>query len=312
MVDNASQDATRARVRELIERRPAPPIRLIANEGNLGFSRGCNIGIAKSTGAGSGAGFVVLLNPDCQVSAGWLETLLAPLERDVAATGPLSNYVAGKQKAELHLARIPTKAPSDWRELAAALARHNAGRTVETKLLIGFCLALRRDLLEKHGALDEALFLGNDDLEYSHRMRGHGYRLLVATDCFVHHHGQRSFASLAKTTRDRLVQESTDALQRKLEAIYGDGRVPSPMDLWDIEWFRPTPKPAMVSIVVPVWNNVGFTRACLKSIATYTPEPHEVIVVDNGSTDGTPAYLASVPRLRVIRNETNLGFAAAL
>lgn len=68
-----------------------------------------------------------------------------------------------------------------------------------------------------------------------------------------------------------------------------------------------------VSIVIPVYNQVAFTRTCLLTLSRHTPGAlYEVIVVDNASTDETQALLASVSgALQVIRNERNLGFARA-
>jgi GT2 family glycosyltransferase len=67
----------------------------------------------------------------------------------------------------------------------------------------------------------------------------------------------------------------------------------------------------MISIVIPVHNQLDHTRLCLDSITAYTPQSHEVIVIDNGSTDNTPDYLRSRPDIRLITNTTNQGFAAA-
>jgi GT2 family glycosyltransferase len=71
------------------------------------------------------------------------------------------------------------------------------------------------------------------------------------------------------------------------------------------------------SIVVPSGNNLVFLKFCLTSILLNTPaQGYEIIVVDNGSTDGTPAYLAGMaedhPQIRAIRNPANRGFAAAV
>lgn len=68
----------------------------------------------------------------------------------------------------------------------------------------------------------------------------------------------------------------------------------------------------LTSIVIPVHNNLEMTEACMESIEAYTPEEHEVIVVDNGSTDGTPEYILRRKGIKVIRNEENLGFARAV
>lgn len=74
----------------------------------------------------------------------------------------------------------------------------------------------------------------------------------------------------------------------------------------------------LVSIVIVTYNNLELNRLCLASVLTDTNYPRfEVIVVDNGSADGTPDFLKSLeggkhtPRLRIVLNERNLGFAAA-
>ena len=73
----------------------------------------------------------------------------------------------------------------------------------------------------------------------------------------------------------------------------------------------------VVSIVIPVFNQVEYTRRCLESIWQNTDNsiPYEIIVVDNASTDGTEEFLQSVqaqhPHLRVVRNRENLGFSRA-
>ena len=72
------------------------------------------------------------------------------------------------------------------------------------------------------------------------------------------------------------------------------------------------------SIIIPVRNRSMFTKACLLAIEKSVPAdklPHEVIVVDDGSTDDTPALLTSwcLSRVnaRVLRLSQNSGFARA-
>jgi GT2 family glycosyltransferase len=70
-----------------------------------------------------------------------------------------------------------------------------------------------------------------------------------------------------------------------------------------------------VSIVIPVFNRLDLTRQCLEAIREATAEPgYEVIVVDNGSTDGTAGFLRaeqSARRLRCLVNGENAGFGRA-
>ena len=67
------------------------------------------------------------------------------------------------------------------------------------------------------------------------------------------------------------------------------------------------------SIIIPVCNKVELTQQCLTALASATTEvSFEVIIVDNGSTDGTKEFLGELKGdVQVIQNEENLGFAKA-
>jgi len=66
----------------------------------------------------------------------------------------------------------------------------------------------------------------------------------------------------------------------------------------------------LISVIVVNWNRRELLRACLESIRKQQAVEFEVIVVDNGSTDGS-ADLAESSGARVIRNRENRGFCAA-
>jgi transposase len=73
----------------------------------------------------------------------------------------------------------------------------------------------------------------------------------------------------------------------------------------------------LTSIIVPCWNQLEFTQQCLAALKTHTGPSWELIVIDNGSTDGTGLYLAGARDLAavavtVISNTTNLEFPAAI
>jgi len=67
-------------------------------------------------------------------------------------------------------------------------------------------------------------------------------------------------------------------------------------------------KPA-ISIVTPVWNGLPFIRECVDSVLSQDFKDWELIISDNGSTDGTRDYLDTLvdPRVHVIKQEKNLG-----
>lgn len=67
-----------------------------------------------------------------------------------------------------------------------------------------------------------------------------------------------------------------------------------------------------VTIIIVTWNGLDFTRACLDSIKSVTGhDNYEVIVVDNGSGDGTIPYLQALDWVTVLPQDVNLGFAKA-
>ena len=74
---------------------------------------------------------------------------------------------------------------------------------------------------------------------------------------------------------------------------------------------KPLSLPPKASIIIPVFNNLDFTRQCITSLfAVQETASFEVIVVDNGSTDGTADYLRQLPPVvRTVSFADNRGFA---
>ena len=73
----------------------------------------------------------------------------------------------------------------------------------------------------------------------------------------------------------------------------------------------PLQKP--VSIIILTWNALEYTQKCVNSIRNHTNYPHEIVFVDNASTDGTVEYLRKLikehPNCKLIENHENKGFA---
>ena len=69
----------------------------------------------------------------------------------------------------------------------------------------------------------------------------------------------------------------------------------------------------LVSIIILTFNRLDVTKDCIASIQRNTPEKHEIIFVDNGSTDGTISWLrqqvAANSNYNLIENKNNEGFA---
>ncbi|MFZ5450534.1 MAG: glycosyltransferase [Thermodesulfobacteriota bacterium] len=138
-----------------------------------------------------------------------------------------------------------------------------------------------------------------------------------------------SWLGLARIAQHQGNQEAFETSRRQAGAL--DPRHPRLLELTQgripAKAAAPPPPPAkapdrpqfpviqdLSSIIIPVFNNLSLTRQCLESIAENTDSPHEIILVDNGSSDGTRDYLQELEaagEVRVISNRTNQGFARA-
>ena len=70
-----------------------------------------------------------------------------------------------------------------------------------------------------------------------------------------------------------------------------------------------------ISVVMPVFNiQIDFLKEAVESILNQSFREFEFIIIDDGTTDGSSQYLESIsdPRIRIIRNERNLGITKSL
>jgi GT2 family glycosyltransferase len=66
----------------------------------------------------------------------------------------------------------------------------------------------------------------------------------------------------------------------------------------------------LISVIIPLFNLLSYTRECLSYLEKYTDLPYELILIDNGSTDGTGDFLKGIGA-RVISNSENKGVYVA-
>jgi len=185
VVDNASSDGTRDYLCSLVARNAN--VRAIFNETNCGFAKANNQGLAAAAGE-----VFVLLNNDTIVPPGWLPRLIAHLDDPaVGATGPTTNRIGNEAEVD-----VCCDTYGDFLRAADA-ASTQGSRAFDIPTLTMFCLAMRRDVFEKLGPLDERFTVGLlEDDDYSMRLHRAGLRLVCAEDVLVYHFGQASFGQL--------------------------------------------------------------------------------------------------------------------
>jgi len=172
----------------------------VVNRENVGFAAGNNQGLAVARGE-----YCLLLNNDVVVTSGWLERLVVCAEKnqDIGIVGPMSNHVAGPQLIEA----VPydTTSLEGLVPYAADHALANKGKVKRLPRVVGFCMLIKREVVEAIGGLDERYGLGNfEDDDYSLRAVLAGYGSCIAMDCFIHHFGSRTFKGAEIDYQDSL------------------------------------------------------------------------------------------------------------
>lgn len=259
VIDNHSQDNTL----EIIERLnfSSEKVKVLPQSKNYGFSRGCNIGIENSNKE-----FVILLNPDTEVFGDWIAKMTGHFQyyENTGAVGPLSNATIPVQHISTYFQEYDLYYAE---EIMARLSQNYGKRSIPSKLLIGFCMALRRDLLERFGGLDEDIFLGDDDTEISWRLREKGYLLRIALDLYVNHGNHVSFNTVESSETDKIVQEGTDVLYEKMKAYYSPEKVPNPNDYFGINWWKPSilESKSEDEVFAPRWQKHDYNEILMKA-----------------------------------------------
>jgi len=180
-VDNHSTDGTAEWLKNQED------IRTIFNSKNVGFPKGCNQGMDIAQGDN-----ILLLNNDVIVTPNWLSNLETCLysSQDIGAVGVVTNSCSNFQTIPVHY-----KSTEEMLTFAEKHNVSNKGQWEERLRLIGFCMLIKKEVVDKIGLLDERFSPGNfEDDDYSFRIRKAGYRLILCKDTFIHHFGSASFS----------------------------------------------------------------------------------------------------------------------
>jgi GT2 family glycosyltransferase len=180
---------------------------------NLGFAGGNNFAAKLAQGE-----YLVLLNPDTIVTAGWLERLMRALQKDpaIGVAAPVSNFSGNETKVNTYYRSL-----RQMERFAAGRARDRRGEIVDIDTIPLFCGLVRRKLWEEVGALDEGFQIGTfEDDDFSLRIRKAGYRIVTAEDCFIHHFGNGSFGKLNSEESRRIFEQNRKRFESKWNVVW--------------------------------------------------------------------------------------------
>ena len=223
-VDNGSSPDHFGKVKRQAMK-PRVHTKLIRFKKNVGFVRATNAGIKEVEKSSK---YIVLLNNDTEVCWNVLLKLTTPLDdKEVGAVGPITQSKISWQEAEhlnmrwgFGLPKFPNGKganPKLIRAYSDLLTKKFSDRYVPVdKLPLSFfCVAMRKDTVEKVGLLDEAFGFGlGDDDEYCFRLRAHNLKLMLSLETFIYHWHRSTFRSL-KIPVDKLRRKNIRILREK-------------------------------------------------------------------------------------------------
>ena len=265
VVDNGSTDGTKLFLAEYV--RLKRNMTVIENERNLGFPVACNQGIAFSKGE-----HILLLNNDVVVSPEWLKGMLECMaaQPDYGVVGPRTNSISGPQQ----FTDGKYSNPEEFTEFAQGFRKTFRNYRIPFWRIVGFCMLIKREVIEKIGTFDERFSPGNfEDDDFCLRSILAGYRNVICGDVFVHHHGSASHRSI---DHGKLLEKNQEKFIAKWKG-------------WQAEH-------STISCCMIVKNEEKNIGNCLTHIV---PLVDEVVVVDTGSTDRTKEIAATFPKVKL-------------
>ena len=213
VVDDGSPDETEALVGSIDN------IRYIRNTANLGFLRSCNRGFKDARGE-----FVLLLNNDAQVSAGWLTALTQTFADfpDVGAVGPKVLFPDGRlQEAGAIILPNCTTQMVGYEE-DATLPKYNYIRKVD--YCSGVCLLVRASEFRELGGLSEEFAPAYcEDVDLCLRLKAKGLHTYYNPHATIVHHFSVTSNHIANSYKHQLSiknqQKLAESSQTQIDAL---------------------------------------------------------------------------------------------
>ena len=194
LVDDGSDEVTAQYLQEFAGSHHAF---LLRSETGTGYTYAANRGMRVSSSE-----FVVLLNSDTILPPEWLDRFIACIQSDqrIGIVGPLSNTASWQSVPQIEengdWASNPLPAGLSPAQMAQRIATKSARLYPVMPLLNGFCLILRRKLLDEVGLFDEENFgqgYGEED-DLVLRARNAGWKMALADDVYIYHAQSKSYS----------------------------------------------------------------------------------------------------------------------
>jgi GT2 family glycosyltransferase len=170
-------------------------IEIISNEANLGFVKNSNKGIANSH-----AEYLLLLNSDCLISKNTIPKLISHLKKN-KNIGLISPVASNAANLTLEIFE-----GFSYTQMDALLEKKFKGMNFDAVTIVGNCLMITRECINRVGLLDEAYGMGyGEETDYQFKAMEKGFQAKVAIDTYVYHHKEASFGH-SKQKEEKVAQ----------------------------------------------------------------------------------------------------------
>ena len=194
LIDNHSQDKSVSYVRNNF-----PWVCVIPQSENLGFSRAANLGAT-----GAKADHLVFLNTDMKLDRGWLEALLATVEKDKSTAVVASKNRLYHQPGSLNgVGGAMNYLGYSWDRGMFQEDRSQYDRSEEVLFASAGAALFRRSVFLDAGGFDEKFFMYHEDVDLCWRLWILGFRVVTAPQTVVYHH----FGASTRETQGMLWRE---------------------------------------------------------------------------------------------------------
>ena len=304
LIDDCSPDERIAALFAALQAQADARIMLLNNASNMGFVGTVNRGMSLSKND------VVLLNSDTIVTSGWLAKLQRCADSDpkIGTITPFSN------NAEICSFPLFCQNNSleglDIEGVNRALEEAALPTYPEIPTAVGFCMYIRRELLDAIGLFDAETFgLGyGEENDFCMRAINAGYRNVLCDDTFIAHVGSRSFdartEALKTNNMQRLLEKHPAYLNLVRRFIADDPIAPIRARAQGRLASKPTIRESRIASITVAFNPDPMRLA--RQVAALRDQVDEIIIVDNGSVPTVKNILVQPEIATLIGLETSV------
>lgn len=180
------------------------------NEKNLGFVKNCNYAVFELDKSSND---ILLLNSDTRATEGFLEEMaeVLYLSKRYGAVSPRSNNAT--------IVSVPvrldeaTEYTEEYSRKIFTKVSPLLPRTTEIPVVHGFCMLIRKDIINKYGLFDEIFGRGyGEENDFCLRIGEKGYKVVLANRAYVYHARSKSFTP---QTRLDLIKKNREILKKR-------------------------------------------------------------------------------------------------